>query len=62
MLDPQAVAAPDSIIGGGGVRVGPAARARLYRGYCDQRGGDYDQEYRRHGGKEILARKGLLTR
>lgn len=45
----------------GGVGVGAAAKARLYRGYCAQRGGDYDREYRRHGGKETLERIALLN-
>lgn len=41
----------------GGVGVGAAAKARLYRGYCEQRGG----EYQRHGGKETLQRIALLN-
>eukprot|EP00903_Cladosiphon_okamuranus_P012480 g11686.t1 len=45
----------------GGIGVGAAAKARLYRGYCAQRGGDYDREYRRHGGKEVLERIALLN-
>lgn len=45
----------------GGAGVGAAAKARLYRGYCAQRGGDYDREYRRHGGKETLERIALLN-
>lgn len=45
----------------GGVGVGAAAKARLYRGYCAQRGGDYDREYRRHSGKEVLERVALLN-
>lgn len=47
-------------IGGGGV--GAAAKARLYRGYCEQKAGDYERKYRRWGGKELLVRKFLLTR
>lgn len=45
----------------GGVGIGAAAKARLYRGYCAQRGGDYDREYRRHGGREALERIALLN-
>lgn len=46
-------------VAGGGV--GAAAKAKLYRGYCEQRGEDYDREYRRHGGKEALERLALLN-
>lgn len=45
----------------GGVRVGAAARARLYRGVCEQRGGEYGRAYRRHGGKGALERIALLN-
>lgn len=48
-------------VGVDGVGVGAAAKARLYRGYCEQRGGDYDREYRRHGGRETLERIALLN-
>ena len=41
--------------------IGSAGKARLYRTYCEQRGADYDREYRRHGGKETLARVGLIN-
>lgn len=46
-------------VGGGGI--GSAAKAKLYRGFCEQRGEDYDREYRRHGGKEALERLALLN-
>ncbi|CAB1108028.1 unnamed protein product [Ectocarpus sp. CCAP 1310/34] len=48
-------------VGVDSVGVGAAAKARLYRGYCEQRGGDYDREYRRHGGRETLERIALLN-
>lgn len=64
--DRSGVGACDSVgvdvrVSVGGVGVGAAARARLYRGYCEQRGGEYDREYRRHGGKEALERIALLN-
>lgn len=61
----KVIAAPAAIsveVNSVGVKVGPAANARLYRGYCEQRRGDYEREYRIHGGKETLTRIGLLTR
>lgn len=42
--------------------MGAAAKARLYRGYCEQKGGDYAREYRLRGGKALLDRRFLLTR
>lgn len=51
----------DICVSVGGAGVGAAAKARLYRGYCAQRGGDYDREYRRRGGKEMLERVALLN-
>lgn len=48
-------------VGVGGVGVGAAAKARLYRGFCEQRGGDYDRQYRLHGGKQTRERIALLN-
>lgn len=49
-------------VGGINVNIGASGKARLYRGYCEQRGGDYEKEYRRQGDKEMLGRRYLLTR
>ncbi|CAN0254744.1 unnamed protein product [Ectocarpus sp. 12 AP-2014] len=48
-------------VGVDGVGVGAVAKARLYRGYCEQRGEDYGREYRRHGEREMLERIALLN-
>lgn len=48
--------------GTGVLKVGPCAKARLYREYCKQKIGDYALEHRRHGGKDTLERIRLLTR
>lgn len=44
------------------VRVGAMAKARLYRGYCERRGWDYEREFQQRGGRDLLSRRYLLTR